>query len=479
MTLTRVWSTSKRQNVTRTASRVGNALTRLFSSSAFVAIVCGCGTDEPLGTEPVTYHAQIRAVVEASCTQCHAQGGIAPFALDTPDAVRDHRAAVVDAVLSGAMPPWPASDDCHPLTDVRRLPDPTRRLFSAWRAQGYPEGSASEYEAPPATPSSTAGLGEPDIILPMAEPYTTDPAIADNYRCFLLPGGFEQDTYVRAIDIRPDQRHVVHHVQIHTIPGAGVATAESNDALDPGPGYTCFGGPAVGGASNIYSWRPGAQAIAFAPGDAALIEAGTRVVIQVHYNAHAIAPGEPPPADQSEIAFWKLPDGAHPDRIVARRGIISAFSLKAGERHVAATPWPVASEAGGLPGISVVNGHFLEGEIIGQTPHMHALGTRLAVTLTRPEEGDRCLIDVPNWDFEWQMDYFYPEEAFVPFRAGDVVKVQCEWDNTAENQPFVHGVRQTPRDVGWGEGTLDEMCLNYVWMRYARDAYIEARRSPP
>jgi hypothetical protein len=47
-------------------------------------------------------------------------------------------------------------------------------------------------------------------------------------------------------------------------------------------------------------------------------------------------------------------------------------------------------------------------------------------------------------------------------QPGDSVRLECIYDNSAENQPVVGGVQQQPQDVTWGEDTLDEMCLMYL-----------------
>jgi hypothetical protein len=47
----------------------------------------------------------------------------------------------------------------------------------------------------------------------------------------------------------------------------------------------------------------------------------------------------------------------------------------------------------------------------------------------------------------------------LELRAGDTVRLTCRWDNSAANQPIVDGVQQQPREVRWGESSLDEMCL--------------------
>jgi hypothetical protein len=94
-------------------------------------------------------------------------------------------------------------------------------------------------------------------------------------------------------------------------------------------------------------------------------------------------------------------------------------------------------------------------------PHMHQLGRSIHVELDRADGSSACLIDIDgNWDFHWQGSYRLASPVTV--NAGDQVKITCTWDNSATHQPLVNGVPQQPRDVTFGEGSTDEMCLTGI-----------------
>ena len=412
----------------------------------------------------VSYHRDIRPVLENSCLGCHIEGGAGPFALDSWEGVDQVSPLVVSAVTSGRMPPWPASDTCQDLRDVKALSPATRDLFQAWADDGYLEGDASDYRE--GKQLSSAKLGEPDRVMSPAEPFSSDLSVADDYHCFLLEGEFEEATWVTALDIRPGQREQVHHVQIHKIPAEGVATAQAHDDASPEPGYSCFGGPMIGGSENIFSWRPGTEAVSFGEDAAVYVAAGSRFVIQVHYNNQFLTPGSDPEPDLTSVAWWTLPEGEEPKQAIWRVMLLGPVDLPAGELNVRQQSiWPITS-------LASINGVFVPGEIIGMTPHMHTLGTQLTSTLIPPEGDQTCLVDVPEWDFEWQLDYFF--ERPVPYTAEDRAGVRCVYDNSPANQPIINGERIEPRDVGWGDGSLDEMCLTYIWFRADRDEFMGA-----
>ena len=75
---------------------------------------------------------------------------------------------------------------------------------------------------------------------------------------------------------------------------------------------------------------------------------------------------------------------------------------------------------------------------------------------------EECLVDIPNWDFNWQQTYAFLEDEILVAQPGDEFRLTCVYDNSEANQPVVNGEQLEPRRVRWGDGTLDEMCLNYI-----------------
>lgn len=126
----------------------------------------------------VTYHGHIRPILETSCVGCHSADGAGPFPLTGWRDVEGIAPLVVQAVIKGRMPPWPAADDCHPLADVRALSEEQKELFTSWSDLGYPEGSEDSYQAP-AGRASNVSLGEPDVRLGPTEAYVPNPALTD------------------------------------------------------------------------------------------------------------------------------------------------------------------------------------------------------------------------------------------------------------------------------------------------------------
>jgi hypothetical protein len=416
--------------------------------------VLGCG-GAPVAADPPTWHRDVRPIVERSCVPCHADGGIAPFSLEA-DAV-DLDAGVpawaelaVRAVEARTMPPWAASPACHRIARSERLEDDEVELFTAWRDGGFPAGDPADFV--PIDVAPVVDPGPPDLRLDPGVDYTPSDALADDYRCFPVGDVFEQDTMIRAIDVRPTQRAIVHHAVAFLVPAEGVAAVEAADAAGEGPGYGCFGGPVPGNAvpvEHLHAWVPGAFPEVLPDGDARRLAAGSRVVLQMHYNLATLPPGTPPPADRTEVALWRH-DG-DPLATVTTLGLLDTdIPIPAGDPEV------VHTKTFRLRTPELV---------VGVAGHMHQLGRALSLDVVH-RDGDRdCLLDLPTWDFGFQRTYAYPTTRPAVLAPEDALQVSCTFDNSAANQPIVDGERLEPRDRHFGEGSLDEMCLAYVLVR--------------
>lgn len=420
--------------------------------------VCGVGVVACGGAagDAPTYHGEIRAVFEERCVSCHAAGETAPFVMELDaEAWADGPPAwvpsAVAAIEAETMPPWMPADDCRPLEDSRALTQAQKDAVAAWAAADYPMGDPSEY-APPEATSARVPETPADLVLSAAEPYLPDAARPDDYHCVALDYEFEEDVWVRGFTVRPDQVHLVHHVIVYRLSPEDAHIAEERDAAEEGPGYTCFGSPGTWDADTMVAWAPGQNPEFYDDGIARRIEAGSKLVIQLHYNTLGATEARPLAADKTEVELWTLPAGQRPThQLVSLPFAETRFSVPPGEARYQTELTERLSYLGDLP---------FEVRAIGVMPHMHQLGRRIRADLLRGGSGKECLVDIPQWDFNWQQSYFFDEDVVVD--AQDSLRLRCTFDNSVENQPVVNGQQIEPRTVRWGDGSLDEMCLMYV-----------------
>jgi hypothetical protein len=402
-------------------------------------------TGEP---EPaVTYHRDIKPILDDRCGGCHSPGNIAPFALTTHAEAAMWAPALVAATAAGTMPPWPPDASCNTYAHDRSLPPEQQQLLAEWAELGAPAGDPADA---PATPSSDPGDIVYDLELPLPVAYTPTTA-PDEYRCFMLDWPEQAPKYVTAFKATPGEPAIVHHVIAFIIPPAQVAEFAALDAADPGPGYPCFGGPGGERPQWLGSWVPGTTSAALPAGTGVLVEPGSKIVVQMHY--HPLAGAAP---DRSTLAV-RTADS------VERRAFVVPFTDPAWVSNT--TPMEIPAGAAEVThGFAVDLVKFLplalpDSGLMAGDPlvihaaalHMHTLGVAGSLTVERADGDDDCLLSIPRWDFNWQGSYQL--RAPVRLAAGDRLALSCTWNNAAGQET-----------VYWGEGTGDEMCLGVVYV---------------
>lgn len=404
-------------------------------------------------TTPPTWSADVKAIVQERCASCHTSGGSAPMALDTWEAMEAWSSASLAAMEAGTMPPWPADPDCRRYQDERLLADGELETFRAWVEAGSPRGDEGAADTPYEAPASGFSPTHTGAV----EGYVASTGEADDWRCFVLDElGSTEPRYLHGTQVVPTSPEV-HHVLVYALAEDQREAVEAADADEEGPGYTCFGSPVptrseggsglTGGFSSgfpnqIAGWVPGGAPMLLPDGLSVRIDADSVIVMQVHYSSTG---GETVP-DYTEL---QLELGTEPtDWLSATHPVaIGDIYLPAGSGDIAFTAaYPYYGEA-----LTVRTA----------MAHMHMLGTQQTLRLLGPSR-DECLLDIPDWDFHWQQTYVLREGEELTLAQGDAVELTCRYDNSAENQPVVDGTQQEPRDVSWGEGSLDEMCLAYL-----------------
>ncbi len=466
-----------------------------------------------------TYYRDAKAIIDARCVTCHQEGDIGPFPLTTYTEIEAFRGAVRAALVNGTMPPWQPSDDCNEYEGNIDLTDAERETLIAWIDSGASEGNPAD--APLAAEPEEDFLA--DLSLRLPEPYTPTRE-PDDYRCQLIEWPADTTRFVTGARVTPDQGAIVHHVILFLVGPDQVEQFRAYDEAEDGPGYTCYGGPQAsddtgggilgdvdpaevlaaldriglsltdlrsgnftpeqlsmltdelgvdpaGGFSSIGSWVPGTPARPFPAGTGIRVEPGSMIAAQFHYNTTTSAPV----ADQSTIEIATTDSVEREATMLPAvdigwitNGAIggNAMTIPANEPNVEHST-TIGFDSFFLAGARRTLGLADDAPLLihRANHHMHELGTRQRSELQHADGSMSCLLDIPEWDFAWQGSYALQRP--LPFQAGDQLWMGCAWNNTEANQPIIDGEPRQPRDVSWGEGTSDEMCLGAFYVTAA------------
>ena len=396
----------------------------------------GCDGKDSSEAEIPTYTRDVAPIIDSRCAGCHVEGGIAPFPLTSYEEVSLYADWVADAVVDRRMPPGQAAEGCNEYVADPSLSDEEIATIADWA-----EGGAQQGEASDAVETEVARdpneLDRVDLRLTMPEPYTPDP-LEDDYRCFILDWPETEDMYVTGFGTEPGTPEIVHHVIVYLAGPDVVDSAVALDEAEEGPGYTCFGGP--GGergqrASWLGAWVPGQLGRNMAEGTGIRVEAGSKLIMQVHY--HPSEDGVT--ADQSTILL-------RVDETVTTPSAMFPF---------ADPTWPLSQDMP-IPANTegVIHSYSMtwpsDTWIYDSGVHMHTRGRSASHTITHTDGSETCLADVEDWDFNWQMSYRLAEP--VRLEAGATLNLTCVFDNTGDEE------------LNWGEDTDQEMCLGITFM---------------
>jgi hypothetical protein len=318
------------------------------------------------------------------------------------------------------------------------------------------EEGAEPGEPPPVlTAEHEEPLGEPTSLADFGLSYESTTSELDDYRCLIVDPGWTSARNLRGVAVRPGNDAIVHHAIVFVQLPAQAQAVDDLDAAEEGPGYTCFGGSGFTGGFALGGFVPGAPTRGLPGGATVTLPAGTRFVIQMHYNFLNGAG-----ADNTELAFYEVdaPSGVRTASVVlVNRG----FTIPAGDAAYTVTGESAIREGApvGMTALGALQG--APGRAWGVGAHMHTRGKAIRVDLLR-DGGEECLLDIPAWDFHWQGQYRFMEP--LDLVDGDRLRITCTWDNSPGNQPVVGGEQLPPTEISWGEGTLDEMCLGSVQM---------------
>jgi len=382
-------------------------------------------TPEPTGLPAnVTYWKDIKPMVDTKCVECHETGGVGGFSLANYDFAKSYATASMSAVEGKRMPPWPPDPTCREFKGQRVLDDIQRQLFRAWVDAGTPEGDQSDYQARPADNSASIPLGAADRTLDAGADYTFDAANGpqDLYWCFRLNPGITAATDFIAADIEPGNKEIVHHV---------IVFREANGQANPVglPGFQCDGAP----GEFLFAWVPGSGALRFPEGVGMQIQPNDRLLMQMHYSK---VPNAATQVDRTKAKLYFADAPVQERARVLWLGTIG-IDVPAGQTATASGDCTIPNAGGPL-------------NVLMTAPHMHKMAVSHKATVARNDGSETCLVDVPRWDFGWQGGYMLKDSFQV--MPGETITTSCTWTNN------------TNAAAGFGEGTGDEMCFNFLYV---------------
>lgn len=386
----------------------------------------GCALDLPAKTaltrSKVTYHRDIARIMQANCVECHHSGGVGPFALDSYDAIIEHAGMIRKQVERGAMPPWFAAaleGQTHsPWANDRSLSERDRADLLTWLGSDRPKGDVADAPTPRQFPSEWS-IGKPDAIIAAAKPIAIKAEGTMPYQHVTVTTDFPEDRWVRGYEILPTERQVVHHV---------IVTVHEK-------GRKVRGGGDEGTEGYWAAYVPGNTKQIYPAGFARKLPAGATVSFQIHYTPNGKAVED---TMRMGLLFAQEP----PKYVVHTTALPNArIQIPAGaSNHVETAQRKLPVDINAMAWMA----------------HMHVRGKAFKFEAISPDGKTEILLDIPRYDFNWQLRYDYAMPRFLP--RGTTLKITAVFDNSTENPANP----DPTKNVRWGQQTYDEMMIGYL-----------------
>lgn len=387
----------------------------------------GCELDLPeksavQTTTAVSYHRDVARILQQNCVTCHRDGGVAPFALDDLEEVQDRAKTIRRVVTEGTMPPWFAGIEKDAATnpwanDCSLSPRDKADLLAWIDSKDRPVGNPTEAPLKRSYPSEW-NIGKPDLVVQLSKAYDIKATGFMPYAHDVVETELTEDRWVQSYEILPSARDVVHHVivRVHE-KGSEVRRADEGSE-----GYWA-------------AYVPGNGANVYPEGFARKIPAGAKVSFQIHYTPSGVAKKE---RLKMGLVFAKQPPTyeVRTAPLANKRLAIPPGAPRHIEIHSQRVPFDMP--------------------VTGFMPHMHTRGVAFKYEVTYPDGKNEVLLDIPRYDFNWQLRYELKQPKLIP--QGSTLKITAVFDNSTENKANPDPTKL----VRWGSQTVDEMMIGYI-----------------
>jgi peroxiredoxin len=388
--------------------------------------VVGCHIGRVKEVQPtgqITYNKHISPIFNDRCMRCHRNGEIAPFNLTNYDDVLGWEDTILEVIDEGRMPPWFANPKHGEFANDARLSEEQKDLICSWIENGMPEGDPDDL---PPTPQFTAGwrIVEPDQIISMPKAFSVPAEGIVDYQHFVVDPGWTEDKYIVAVEARPQNPRVVHHILLYIIP----------------PGKTYENSRRI-----LAGHAPGAPPLITPNGVAIKVLAGSRLVFQMHYTPNGY--------DQTDQSYAGICFAKDPAKIKRElRGDAPAADGRGDNDKLVIKP-NENDQKFECYSRSIRKDVIL----LSMTPHMHLRGKSFKYELLNSNaEVVETLLDVPAYDFNWQLKYVLKKPKLL--RAGQRIKCTAVYDNSKNNL-----ANPDPnKAVRWGRQSFNEMMIGFM-----------------
>ena len=376
-----------------------------------------------------TFSKDVAPVMQQHCQTCHRPGEAAPFSLLTYKEARPWASSIKEAVTLRKMPPWYADSHYGKFANDRTMPQKDIDTLVAWVNSGAPEGNPKDLPKPLEFVNGW-NIGKPDLTVTMPAKFDVPPTGTIDYQYLLIPLNLPEDKWIKGAEVRPGNRALVHHVIAFVRPPGSDWMKDAQ----PGVPYVPKKGDKDGVNEFLVGYAPGAHATLLPEGQGKLVKAGSDIILQLHYTANG-----KPGTDQTSVGLVYA-TGPVKERVYTIAAQNNKFVIPPGD-----------------PNYEVKSSFEFGAEtrVTALIPHMHLRGKDFVFKATYPTGESEVLLNVPHYDFSWQLAYVPVKDIVMP--KGSKIECVAHFDNSANNP----NNPDATKEVRYGDQSWEEMMFGF------------------
>ena len=373
--------------------------------------------------ESPDYATEVAPILSKRCVQCHVSGGIAPFAMDSYEAVRGWSSMIKEVLLTRRMPPMQVDPRIKHFTNASYIKPSEMRILIQWIDQGALSDRSTDDPLKLASSKNTLWeLGEPDYILRLPAFRVPATGVLD-YENVTLDLPFTKGVWIKSVQFIPGDKRALHHLMTYVAPTDFTENSGPSEARDS---WKFLEGYAPGKDS----------AISFPDHSGVFIPARSTLSVSLHYTTFGKEA-----IDQTIIGLYFADEKP--------RFEYSTYALSRDGSDILIPPSVAEYKMGAS--------HTFTQEIVlhGLRPHMHYRGKYMRMSVQYPDGTLEDLINVPDYNFAWQPTYRLTKPILLP--SGSRVIIDGAFDNSIYNlgNPDPYAL------VQGGAQSWDEMFIGY------------------
>lgn len=375
----------------------------------------------------ISYSNTVVPILQEKCTSCHRPGGIGPWAMTSHAMVQGFSPMIREVVLTKRMPPWHADPNVNQFKHDMGLSTEQAQTLVQWIDEGARQDGSEDPLLALGERETDWELGEPDLIVEL--PSFTVPATGTlDYQILTVENPLDHDVWVRAVQIVPSDRQVLHHA----IATFGPKDFKSGIDLGSPIGEALF-------QSQLMTFVPGNELYEYPESTGVLVPAGTTFFSQMHYTTYGRES-----TDQTKIGLYFA--DTEPEFNLQHYAMVNV--------DLRIPPGEAAYKAGAYY-------QFQKDAVIYSLfPHAHYRGRSSTFTVAYPDGREELVLSVPNYDFNWQRYFQLEQPIHVP--AGTRLIHHTVYDNSEANLSNPDASKL----VRFGEQTWEEMLYGGVSFRF-------------